>query len=121
MTPTATNCAEFIFLLEPSGTGNLLTEADLHHAILRMSAFHHVQPFPCGKGLAYDLEHPLTAPRIGSMNQPSQRVSNPARSAPQNLPFRLTAVQVPAENRDTPTASSKDLGGQSGTEESGLQ
>lgn len=55
------------------------------------------------------------------MNQPQPCLNDPARSAFHNLPFRLTAGQIPAENRDTPTASSKDLGGQSGTEESGLQ
>lgn len=55
------------------------------------------------------------------MNQPRPRFSDPASSAFHNLPFRLTAGQIPAENRDTPGTFSKDLGGQSSTEESGLQ
>ena len=40
MIPTVTNCAEFIFLPDPSGTSPLLTLADLDHAVPRMSAFH---------------------------------------------------------------------------------
>ena len=55
------------------------------------------------------------------MNQPRLRLNDPARSAFQNLPFRLTAGQIPADDRDTPGASSKNLGGQSSTEDSGLQ
>lgn len=45
VTPTATNCVEFIFLPDPSGTGPLLTLTDLDHAIPRMSAFHHFRTF----------------------------------------------------------------------------
>ncbi|MBB3349444.1 hypothetical protein FHY02_003935 [Sphingomonas sp. BK069] len=55
------------------------------------------------------------------MYKPQPCLSDPARSAFQNLPFRLTAGQIPAEDRDTPGASSKNLGGQSSTEDSGLQ
>ena len=40
-----TNCAEFIFLPDLSGTGPLLTLADLDHAILRMSVFHQTKAF----------------------------------------------------------------------------
>jgi hypothetical protein len=55
------------------------------------------------------------------MKQPWPRLANPARGATESLLFRLTAGQIPAEDRDTPGASSKDQGGQSGTEDSGLQ
>ena len=55
------------------------------------------------------------------MKQPWPRLADLARSATQNLPFRLTAERIPADDRDTPGASSKDLGGQGSMEDSGLQ
>jgi hypothetical protein len=55
------------------------------------------------------------------MEQPWRRLADTARSAPQDLPFRLPAERIPAEDRDTPGASSKNLGGQGSMEDLGLQ
>ncbi|MBB3349829.1 hypothetical protein FHY02_004320 [Sphingomonas sp. BK069] len=55
------------------------------------------------------------------MKQPRRRLADKARSAPQDLPFRLTAERVPADDRDTPETSSKNLGDQGSMEDLGLQ
>lgn len=55
------------------------------------------------------------------MKQPRHHLTVPARSAPQNLLFRLPAELIPADDRDTDRTSMKVQEDQGSTEESGLQ